>query len=50
MPDLNVGDPAPEFSLPNASGEQWSLSSVRGQKNLLLSVHVFDFTGDATRG
>jgi peroxiredoxin Q/BCP len=50
MPELNVGDQAPDFTLPNASGDQWSLNSVRGQKNVLLSVHVFDFTGDDSRG
>lgn len=50
MADLNVGDQAPDFTLPNLDGNQWSLSSVRGQKNVLLSFHVYDFTGDSTRG
>ena len=40
-----VGQPAPDFSLPNQAGEQVSLSQFRGQKNVVLSFHVFDFTG-----
>jgi peroxiredoxin len=50
MAELNVGDKAPDFTLPSTIGDQWSLSSVKGQKSVLVSVHVFDFTGDDTRG
>jgi len=50
MAELNVGDKAPDFTLPSTVGDQWSLGSVKGQKNVLVSVHVFDFTGDDTRG
>lgn len=40
-----VGQPAPDFGLPNQAGERVSLSQFRGQKNVVLSFHVFDFTG-----
>ena len=51
MPELNVGDAAPDFALPNANGgEEWALSSIKGQKPLLVSFHVLDFTGNAERG
>jgi len=50
MAEINVGDTAPDFTLPSTAGDQWSLSSVRGDKSVLVSVHVFDFTGDDTRG
>ncbi len=42
---VEVGQPAPDFSLPNQAGEQVSLSQFGGQKNVVLSFHVFDFTG-----
>lgn len=51
MGELKVGERAPEFTLPNANGgEEWSLDSVRGQRNVLISFHVLDFTGTAERG
>ena len=46
MAELNVGDRAPDFKLPSTIDNEWSLSSAKGQKSVLLSVHVFDFTGD----
>jgi len=50
MAELNVGDPAPDFMLPSIDNAQWSLSAARGEKNVLVSFHVFDFTGDNSRG
>ena len=40
-----VGQPAPDFKMPSHLGEDVSLSQYRGQKNVVLSFHVFDFTG-----
>jgi peroxiredoxin len=40
-----IGQPAPDFTLPDQSGSQVSLSQFRGQKDVVLSFHVFDFTG-----
>ena len=42
---VDVGQPAPEFTLPAHSGDPLTLSQYRGQKNVLLSFHVFSFTG-----
>ena len=39
-----IGDVAPEFTLPSVSEGDITLSSYRGQKNVVLSFHVFDFT------
>ncbi len=39
---LAVGDPAPAFSLPSASGDQVSLSDYRGSKPILLYFHMAD--------
>jgi cytochrome oxidase Cu insertion factor (SCO1/SenC/PrrC family) len=40
-----IGQSAPDFTLPDQSGNQVSLSQFTGQKNVVLSFHVFDFTG-----
>ncbi len=39
-----VGDVAPDFKLPSADQGDIELSSFRGQKSVVLSFHVFDFT------
>ncbi len=41
----NVGDVAPDFTLPSTHEDTITLSQFRGQKHVLLSFHVFDFTG-----
>jgi peroxiredoxin (alkyl hydroperoxide reductase subunit C) len=41
----NVGDVAPDFTLPSPNDGDVSLSSYKGQKHVVLSFHVFDFTG-----
>ena len=40
-----VGDPAPDFKLPSVSDGDITLSQYRGNKNVVLSFHVLDFTG-----
>ena len=40
-----VDQPAPNFTLPSTHDSDITLSSYRGQKNVILSFHVFDFTG-----
>lgn len=37
-----VGDPAPDFTLPAASGEQVALADFRGSKPVLLYFHMAD--------
>ena len=41
----DVGDVAPEFTLPSHSEGDISLSQYRGKKHVVLSFHVLDFTG-----
>ena len=40
-----VGQPAPDFDLPSHLADQVSLSQYKGKKLVVLSFHVFDFTG-----
>jgi hypothetical protein len=39
---VQVGDPAPGFTLPAASGDQISLADYRGSKSVLLYFHMAD--------
>jgi peroxiredoxin Q/BCP len=40
---LEVGDKAPDFTLPSTTGETISLSRFRGRKYVLLEFYVNDF-------
>lgn len=40
---LEVGEPAPDFTLPSTTGEQISLGQFRGKNLVLLEFHVNDF-------
>ena len=40
-----VGDVAPEFKLPSVNEGDITLSQYRGDKKVVLSFHVLDFTG-----
>jgi peroxiredoxin len=42
---VHVGDQAPDFELPSSSGGTVTLSSYRGQKNVVLVFYPFTFTG-----
>ena len=39
-----VGDVAPDFKLPSVEQGDITLSGFRGEKTVVLSFHVFDFT------
>ncbi len=39
-----IGEAAPDFSLPSANNDTVSLSQFKGQKYVILSFHVFNFT------
>ena len=39
-----IGDSAPDFTLPSVSDGDISLGQYRGEKSVVLSFHVFDFT------
>lgn len=45
MPDLKVGDMAPDFTLVDTAGKQVKLSEFRGKSNVVLAFYVFAFTG-----
>src|SRR4029078_2901030 len=45
---LHVGEPAPSFSLPDASMEMVDLSSYRGKKNVVLYFYPKDGTPACT--
>ena len=40
---VEVGEPAPDFSLSSTTGERISLSQFRGKKHVLLEFYVSDF-------
>ena len=40
---LEVGEKAPDFSLPSTTGEKISLSQFRGKRHVLLEFFVDDF-------
>ena len=42
---LKVGDPAPDFTLPDTKGQPVKLSDFRGRKNVVLAFYVLAFTG-----
>jgi peroxiredoxin len=44
-----VGAPAPDFTLPSTAGEPFTLSSLRGKKNVLLAFFPLAFTGVCTK-
>jgi peroxiredoxin len=46
---LEVGEQAPNFTLPSTTGEQISLSQFRGKKLVLLEFHVNDFGATWTK-
>lgn len=42
-PALEIGDKAPDFTLPSTTGQKISLSEFRGKKLVLLEFYVADF-------
>ncbi len=46
MADVNVGDKAPDFSLPISFDETVTLSEVLKEKTVVLAFYIFDFAGD----
>ena len=41
---LEVGEPAPDFSLPDQSGKTVRLKDFRGQSNVIVAFYVMAFT------
>jgi peroxiredoxin len=42
---LQVGDKAPNFTLPDQNGKKIKLSEFLGKKNVVLAFYVLAFTG-----
>ena len=42
---VDVGQPAPDFTTQDQNQETLTLSQFKGKKNVVLSAHVFSFTG-----
>jgi len=42
---LKVGDPAPDFTLPDQNTKPVKLSDFKGKKNVVLAFYVLAFTG-----
>ena len=42
---LEIGEKAPDFTLPSTTGEKISLSQFQGKKPVLLEFYVADFGG-----
>jgi peroxiredoxin len=42
---LEIGQEAPDFTLKNQFGEEVTLSSFRGEKNVVLVFYPMAFTG-----
>ena len=42
---IEVGQEAPDFNLQAHVGEPVKLSNYKGQKAVVLSFHIFSFTG-----
>ncbi len=45
---LTIGSPAPQFELSNQHGENVSLESFKGQKNVVVLFYPFAFSGICT--
>ena len=48
LPELTVGERAPDFTLPSTSGSDVTLSSFRGRSNVLVAFFPLAFTGTCT--
>lgn len=46
MAAINVGDKAPDFSLPMTLEDKMTLSDVLKGKKVVLAFYIFDFAGD----
>jgi len=40
---VEVGEPAPDFTLQSTTGKAISLSQFKGKKNVLIEFYSFDF-------
>lgn len=50
MAEAEVGARAPEFNLPVSRDQRIASSDFLGKKHVVLTFHVFDFTGNDEAG
>jgi peroxiredoxin len=43
--DVKVGDPAPDFTLPDGQGGSITLSTFRGKQPVVIAFYPLAFTG-----
>jgi peroxiredoxin Q/BCP len=44
LPEVNVGDPAPDFRLPAPGNREYGLSDFRGKCHIVLAFYPFDWS------
>jgi len=44
LPEITVGDPAPDFRLPSPGNTEFGLSDFRGKRYVLLGFYPFDWS------
>jgi cytochrome oxidase Cu insertion factor (SCO1/SenC/PrrC family) len=44
MPNIKVGDTAPDFTLEDQNGEPHTLHDYRGKKNVVLAFYLWAFS------
>jgi peroxiredoxin len=45
---IQIGDATPDFTVKNQFGQEVTLSSFKGKKNVVLTFYPFSFTGTCT--
>jgi len=44
VPEIEVGNPAPDFRLPAPGNVEISLSDFRGKRHVVLAIYPFDWS------
>lgn len=44
VPEVNLGDPAPDFRLPASGNKEFSLSDFHGKRCAILAFYPFDWS------
>lgn len=44
MPEIKVGDPAPEFRLPAPGNKEFGLPDFHGTRHVVLAFYPFDWS------
>jgi thioredoxin-dependent peroxiredoxin len=44
MPEIRIGDPAPDFRLPVPGNKEIGLADFRGKRHVVLAFYPFDWS------